>query len=309
MKCLQTQIVAIPIAMPHRGRVEQLAKRGSKIAIAVFCLISFFIPDRTPPPSFHISSLDPVVSIMMPTYNKGEYIVRAVLSALSQTLSDFELVISDDCSDDQTLSNLEPLIAADPRIRYWRNEERIYTNRNRVKVVRSARAEWLLCLDSDDELFNKTAEIDYATQLRTGADMVEHKALQMDWNKKILPWEFKPPPFREANNETLTKAFWNGTMNWTLWLKMIRRALYAKALDFLGPEVCELQNALGQDRLHVATMYRFVRKYVTVDYVGYIYYRNVPQNAWARSKNQDRDLGIMEKVLWNMTLRRILDPL
>jgi hypothetical protein len=70
-----------------------------------------------------------------------------------------------------------------------------------------------------------------------------------------------------------------------------------------------VQNALGQDKLHVATMYRFVRKFVTVDYCGYVYYRNVPQNSWTRSKNQDKDLGTMEKLIWAMATRTISDPL
>jgi glycosyltransferase involved in cell wall biosynthesis len=295
--------------MAHWGRVEQLTKRATKAAVILLCLLTVLVPSRTPPPSVQFFAAVPVVSIMMPTYNKGPYIARAVRSALAQTLSDVELLISDDCSDDGTDAALAPLIAADARVRYWRNAARIHTNRNRVKVVRLSRAAWLLCLDSDDELLNRTAEVDYAAQLRTGADMVEHRALQVDWSRRTLPWEFKPPPFREADNESLTAAFWNGTMNWTLWLKMIRRALYVRALDFLGPDVCDVENALGQDKLHVATMYRFVRKYVTVDYVGYVYYRNVPQNAWARSKNQDLDLGTMEKLIWNMRLRTITDPL
>jgi glycosyltransferase involved in cell wall biosynthesis len=221
--------------MAARARAERVAKRSVMTAIILFCTIHSFLPTRTPPLTFQAYPAAPSVSIMMPTYNKGEYIVRAVSSALAQTLTDFELLISDDCSDDLTSTNLQPFLCCEPRIRYWVNDERIFTNRNRVKVVRAARGPWLLCLDSDDELMNRTAEVDYAAQLRTGADMVEHKAIQVDWSRTRLPWVFKPPPFREADNETLTKAFWNGTMNWTLWLKMMRRALYVRALQFLGP--------------------------------------------------------------------------
>jgi hypothetical protein len=41
-------------------------------------------------------------------------------------------------------------------------------------------------------------------------------------------------------------------------------------MDFLGEEIFRLRNSLGPDKIHMVTIYRFVRKYVTVDYLGYI---------------------------------------
>jgi glycosyltransferase involved in cell wall biosynthesis len=277
---------------------------GLMAAIACGVLL---LPSGTPFPHLTGSVLSPLVSIMMPTYNKGRYIVRAVLSALRQTLEDIELLISDDRSTDNTLHRLKPLLSSDSRIRYWRNPVRLYTHANRIRTVHAARAPFLLCLDSDDELMNGTAAVDRAAHLRSGADMVEHWAMQLDSTLHYRPWVFKPPPFAEADNETVVRAFWNGTMNWTLWLKMYRRGLYAAAIRFLGPEVAALRNVIGQDRLHLATMYRLLRKFITVDYCGYCYYRNVRENSWHRSTNQSRDLGVMEALLWRMAGRRITE--
>jgi glycosyltransferase involved in cell wall biosynthesis len=295
--------------MKSRGRVDGTVRRAATAVFLVSCVVIASFPGHTAAPTFRASVTAPIVSILMPTYNKGKYIARAVRSAIAQTLPNFELLIADDCSDDSTLTNLTPFLASEPRIRYWINDKRLFTNTNRVRLVHSSRASWLLSLDSDDELMNQTAEIDYATQLRTGADIVEHKAMQIDEGNHLLPWVFKPPPFKEADNETLTKAFLNDEMNWTLWLKMIRRLLYTRALQFLGREVCEIKNALGQDKVHLSVMYRFVRKYVTVDYYGYLYYRNVPENSWNRSPNHEKDLDVVEKLILAQRWRPITDPL
>jgi hypothetical protein len=64
-----------------------------------------------------------------------------------------------------------------------------------------------LNLDSDDELVNRTAEVDLATAREQGADMVEHKALQYTDRRGFEPWAFRPPKFAVGTNVTLTRAF------------------------------------------------------------------------------------------------------
>ena len=65
----------------------------------------------------------PRVSIGMPVYNGAAFLKESLDSLLSQTYGDFELIISDNASTDETESICRSYAAGDPRVRYQRQEE------------------------------------------------------------------------------------------------------------------------------------------------------------------------------------------
>ena len=67
----------------------------------------------------------PKVAIGLPVYNGQNYVARAIESILSQTFEDFELIICDNCSGDDTENICREFAANDRRIRYYRNERNI----------------------------------------------------------------------------------------------------------------------------------------------------------------------------------------
>ena len=64
----------------------------------------------------------PLVSVVMPNYNGERFVSEAINSVLSQTYSNIELIIVDDCSTDNTDEEVKPFIT-DQRIKYIKNEK------------------------------------------------------------------------------------------------------------------------------------------------------------------------------------------
>lgn len=94
-------------------------------------------------------SKSPSVSVIIPAYNRGHTIDRAIQSVLEQTFQDFEMIVVDDSSIDGTRARVEGF--RDPRIRYLRHEQNRGAAAARNTGIRAARGEYLAFLDSDDE--------------------------------------------------------------------------------------------------------------------------------------------------------------
>lgn len=94
----------------------------------------------------------PLVSVGIPTYNRAERLRGAVESVLAQDHPAIEVVISDNASTDGTEALGRSLAAADPRVRYLRNEVNVGPTANFNLVRAASRGEYLLWLGDDDRL-------------------------------------------------------------------------------------------------------------------------------------------------------------
>lgn len=90
-----------------------------------------------------------LVSIIMPSYNTGKFIKESIDAVLDQTYINWELLIVDDCSNDNTDEVVMPYLA-DERIKYLKNEKNSGAAVSRNRALREAKGKWIAFLDSDD---------------------------------------------------------------------------------------------------------------------------------------------------------------
>ena len=91
-----------------------------------------------------------MISIIMPAYNAALYIKEAITSVLNQTYQDWELIIIDDHSTDETTHLIEHFSEMDSRILYIINKTNLGVAAARNKGISIATGEWIAFLDSDD---------------------------------------------------------------------------------------------------------------------------------------------------------------
>ncbi|MBP0000442.1 MAG: glycosyltransferase family 2 protein [Cyanobacteria bacterium SID2] len=103
----------------------------------------------------------PKVSVCIPTYNRAHYLTYSVNSVLAQTYTDFELIICDDASSDNTPDVVKQW--DDPRIRYIRHPQNIRRSRNMRSGFEAATGEYFIKFDDDDalcpEFLEKTVKV------------------------------------------------------------------------------------------------------------------------------------------------------
>lgn len=92
----------------------------------------------------------PKVSVLIPVYNRANFIAECIQSALDQTYPDFEVVVVDNASDDGTWEICQRFAALDQRVRVFRNDTNIGPVRNWKRCAEEAMGEFSKILFSDD---------------------------------------------------------------------------------------------------------------------------------------------------------------
>jgi glycosyltransferase involved in cell wall biosynthesis len=98
-------------------------------------------------------SENPLVSILMTCYNRQLLIVEAIESVLALTYKNFELIVVDDCSTDNSFAVANCFAQKDSRIKVYRNECNLGDYVNRNKAASYAKGKYIKYLDSDDIIF------------------------------------------------------------------------------------------------------------------------------------------------------------
>lgn len=145
----------------------------------------------------------PAVSVIMPAYNVAPYIAEAISSVLAQTFTDYELIVVDDGSTDETAAIVRTFMGRDPRIVLVQQENRgLAAARN--AALRAASAPLLALLDSDDIwapefLAEQVAILD----ARPDVDIVTGNAWTLGSHEDGLPARPTPDPRPAPNLATI----------------------------------------------------------------------------------------------------------
>lgn len=92
--------------------------------------------------------MNELVSVIMPSYNTAEYIKQSIQSVIDQTYTNWELIIVDDCSTDNTDEIVKSI--DDGRIIYLKNKKNSGAAVSRNRALKEAKGKWIAFLDSDD---------------------------------------------------------------------------------------------------------------------------------------------------------------
>ncbi len=145
---------------------------------------------------FFMASRNPLVSVVMPTYNRVNLLPRAIQSILNQTYENFEFIIVDDASTDGSKELLEMYAKKDPRIKILYNEKNRGISYSRNKGTDAAKGKYVAIMDSDDYSFPERLKkhVDY---LEKNDDVTALTALYFEeWEetgKRTGPNNWVPP--------------------------------------------------------------------------------------------------------------------
>lgn len=172
-----------------------------------------------------------MISIAMATYNGEKYIRDQVDSILNQTFQDFEVIICDDCSTDDTFSILEMYANKDSRITIFKNRRNLGFKQNFEIVIKKCKGEFIALSDQDDIWLPQHLEI-LIEAMGQNTQVVCGYPVFVDSTNKELPERynyFKMLSVPKNDKETASHIFLcRSTFQGASML--IRRSFFEKAL-------------------------------------------------------------------------------
>lgn len=205
-----------------------------------------------------------MVTIIMSAYNAEKTIARAIESCIKQTYDNFELIIINDCSTDNTLSIIQSFMEYDKRIKCFNNETNIGAGLTRRRGIENISGEYMTFLDSDDYLKSDALEVLVKYAEHYDVDIVSPGYITMDSNLKIIkeniPSEIIIQEGRDkfVPNKEDTKRFMNPMLiKSSLWENVVYS--HRRFIED-SPTLCKI--------LHYA------KNIMLINYAGYYYIQN-----------------------------------
>lgn len=186
--------------------------------------------------------MKPFFSIITPTYNRPDLLEKMIMSVLSQTFQNWELIIIDDSTNNDTEKRMCENIS-DPRIIYRKNEKNVGAPESRNRGMDISTGTWITFLDDDDTLYDETSlEIVQLKLNETKSPWIVYKRVDgignslthqlavkdsYNWTKDCLfgkSFRGDAAHFIDRNLIAGVRNYGSGRSEWQFWYKLAQKS-------------------------------------------------------------------------------------
>lgn len=230
----------------------------------------------------------PKISIIVPVYNVEQYIVKCIDSVIAQTYKDYELILVDDGSTDNSGKICDEYALKDNRIKViHKKNEGVTATRDRG--VKEAKGEFLFFIDGDDYITENALELFTNKQKENDADLVRGSFCSIkedgEIKKHIVP----------TNTKTIEKYFnYIAKGCWNIWNNLYRASIFKAHVNI--PHLI----TLGEDKLCNIQLLIGIKSIAIVQDITYYYVLRSNSVVHTVYKN-----GIKEYRIYILLLREL----
>ena len=234
-----------------------------------------------------IKNKNPYVSICLSALNMEKYIEKNILSIINQSFQDFEIIIVNDFSNDQTEYIIKKYQLEDDRIKLITHTENLGVYHSRIESILNSRSKFVILMDPDDMYLNENLlKILYEFNEENNIDIIEFTVFQQheESNKIYYPNNHFETHFHNFNKSLInqpelseilyyvprTKTY-SHTICRNIWNKMIRRSIFIQMYKYIGNEYYNSFVITADDMIMNIICYQFARNYTNINLPGYLY--------------------------------------
>jgi len=234
-----------------------------------------------------IKNENPYVSICIPALNMDKYIERTILSIINQSFQDFEIIIINDNSKDDTEDIIKKLQLEDDRIKLIKHNINKGVYYSRIESVLFSKGKYIILMDPDDLYLNENLLKElYNYNLKYNLDIIEFTVFQQIEGRRNIIYPKKhyeshyhnftdqiinQPNLSELlfhipNNNSYTHSICRN-----IWNKMIRRKIFLDAHTFIGLDYFNDFVITADDMSMNLVIYHYANNYSNIYLPGYMY--------------------------------------
>lgn len=203
-----------------------------------------------------------MISIVIPSYNRAYIIGRALDSISNQTFTDWECIVADDYSTDETESVVDSYAEKDPRFHFLKNNRSKGAQGARNTGILAAKGEWVVLFDSDNIMHPDFLEKCNQRQKDTNCDVVNTWSRVIDTNTMQ-----QVRSFSWVNNGSIHKCLLTGKCYVDNSSTMIRKKLLTD-INLLAEDCPAFQEWDTHIRLSNTAIYQTVEEHLIDYFVG-----------------------------------------
>jgi glycosyltransferase involved in cell wall biosynthesis len=230
----------------------------------------------------------PYISVCIPALNMQEYMEKTILSILNQSFQNFEIIVVNDFSTDETENILKRLREKDERVKYINHPKNLGVYAARTEAIIMAKGQFIILMDPDDMFLNGNLFQElYDYNLKYNLDIIEFKVYHQDEGTTTI---YSPDNHLESHYHNFPKEIihqpelsdllfynpgtkeYNKTICRNIWNKMIRKEPLLKMIDYIGYDYFHNYLVItADDMLMNIITYHFAQNYSNIDLPGYLY--------------------------------------
>ena len=227
------------------------------------------------------------ISVCLSALNMKNYIEKNLFSILNQSFQNFEIIIVNDFSADNTENIINKIQLEDDRLKLISHTKNLGVYRSRIESILNSKSEYILLMDPDDMYLNENLFQElYDVNKKKNFDIIEFSVYQQyDGHSKI----YYPDNHYETHYHKFSKniiyqpelsnilhyipgtKIYSHTICRNIWNKLIRKDIYVKTHKYIGKEYYKAFIITADDMVMNIVTYHFAKNYTNIELPGYLY--------------------------------------
>jgi teichuronic acid biosynthesis glycosyltransferase TuaG len=243
-----------------------------------------------------------------------KFIEKNLFSILNQSFQDFEIIIVNDASEDETEKIVKRMQLDDDRIKLISHSKNLGVYRSRIESILNTRSKFILLIDPDDMYMNENLFQDlYNINIKQNFDIIEFSVFQQyeGRNKINYPRNDNERHFHKFSKDIIYQPelssilfYLPGTNKYSpticrnIWNKLIRKNIFLQINNYLGKEYYHKFIISADDMIMNIVSYQFANNFTNVNIPGYLYTIKKDSLLIGNENKRMKEIRAMNHVLY-----------